>query len=203
MELFDYKCHQVKDEVGLMLYQQNYQELSGNLLTLDYLKKTMVFHVLKNDKVYAGFSLNVLEWSPLRYFSYLNEYVKSEILIQPSKPLKEQDFLEITSIYKQGRYKKDEMLFYFYLFAKAYINAKRLKKPLILGGSIVREVKLIQKEVLDVVLYHGLIDPEKIKGDTPKLFEIYCCETTDLLFNAGKEAFEKYFLQVFGSKKWH
>ena len=188
----------VTDTCELNRFINNYRLVSGNELPAQYLAKAIVYQFYRGPRAVAGFILNTTEMNHLRYLSYLESDLQEQLLLE--EDIKEEDCLEITGNYKvkQELSSAESRVYYTVMLSQAYRHAKRLRKKFLLGGSVIKAVKIIQQKLMDRVIYHGPIKAElliKVKASKP-LLKIYVIEIAQLPVRALFVIVKRYFINV-------
>ncbi|WP_077920571.1 hypothetical protein [Spirosoma sp. 209] len=152
-------CEQIQHNYALNQFIHHYANASGNALPNSYLINAIVYLFYKGNEPVAGFIFNTIEQNPLRYFSYLEDPVYKQLLVE--EDLKESDILEITGNWKSPSLSIPETIYYYAkMIEQAANHAKQLNKKLLLGGSVVKPVKKTQQLLLSRIIYHGPISTQ-------------------------------------------
>ena len=187
----------VTDASERQQYALMYNQLAGNDLPDDYLKRAIVYQFYQGPRPVAGFILNTKKMHPLRYCSYLSDDVREQLMNDEN--LKESDFLEITANYKiHGLPSAESRTYYTVMLTQAYRHARRLRKKHLLGGSIIKAVKAIQQELMYRVIYHGPISADHhvtAEGKMP-LLKIYMIDVDEVPMRATFVIANRYIIRT-------
>jgi hypothetical protein len=190
------ECRLIKTKEELNIFNQNYLTSSSFDVGEEYLNSAHVYQIYKNGDAVAGFALNCIDWSPIRYFHFFDENLKNVILSHNEHGIVEKRLLEITCNYKKhGEGIALEIFYYTHLFKKAYSTAKHEDKLFLLGGSIKAKIKWIQNDVMRYTLFHGPLNHPELnaKGDL-EMLELYYINLPYMWYNVIKTALKKYVL---------
>lgn len=142
----------------LTRYETQYREASyGVSIAPDYLRRTrqvtVVYRTAQPDEFLGGYIIN--DAPPLRYFAAPGELARDRSLAPLA--LHEQDLVEIGAIWF-GKYRSPLREVHRLLFFIAMIrDALKTGRPFILGGSFIRQIQDLQRQVLPVLIYEDRV----------------------------------------------
>ncbi|WP_071504786.1 hypothetical protein [Arsenicibacter rosenii] len=163
----------VDTETELIRFREAYRRLSGNEVPMPYLRSAFVIQFYRGWECVGGFVLNTVERQPLRYFSYLKPGLAEKLL--DASDLHAADIVESCCNWlKPGLPLRYKLQFYLVMLNQARRLAIGTGKTVLMGGSIEKKVKMLQKMVMSHSFYHGEVftDGGETNDDT-KLLEIY------------------------------
>jgi len=164
----------VHEESELLKFQDAYKRMSGNDVSMTYLRAAIVVQFYLGWENIGGFVLNTVEMHPFRYFSYLRPGMSNKLL--DAKNMSATCILEsCCNWHKPTMSQLHRIQFYFVMLDHVRRLGAELGKTILMGGSVEKNVKLLQKMLLADSFYHGEIQHTEsaLTNDDTKLLEIY------------------------------
>lgn len=163
----------VDTESELIRFRDAYLRMSGNDVPMSYLRAAHVIQFYRGWECVGGFVLNTADRQPLRYFSYLKPGLAEKLL--DAGDLHAADIVESCCNWlKPGLPLRRKLQFYLVMLNQARQLAIGTGKTVLMGGSIEKKVKRLQKMVMSNSFYHGeVFTGSGLTNDNGKLLEIY------------------------------
>jgi hypothetical protein len=172
------------DAETLARYQREFTQRSGMAIDMGYLTKAKVVLFYIGTKPVAGYILNVAEWTTLRYLSFFSERLTEQVL--DNADLQKDNLLELTGIWKQKNLALwYSALFYLSMLTDASRTGKKLGKKYLLGGSVLRQIRRLQQQLLTIRVFIGVLPDSGLTKHNDDLVAIYACKLADMPRRAG------------------
>ncbi len=164
---------------GLTAFQNEYFRRAGMLVPMSYLQQARVVVFFVGLKRVGGYALNMADWAPMRYFVYFSGRLKNQILEEAG--LTETQLLELTCIWKAKTLSPTfSGLFYLSAMADAYRTGRQYGKSHLIGGSVLRQIRHVQRQLMNIDLFIGSLQDADITKHNDDLVAIYACELDKL-----------------------
>jgi hypothetical protein len=182
--LFGWMLKFAKTSGEANFYKKEY-EMSGSHVSveMDYLLKTEPMLIYHKGKLIGGCIYNgVLK---LRYLDLFKSMKEKRKLLE-SENLTEQDFLEMTCIFrKKGSSNLERIIFYCIVLYYAWKFLKKFKKIAILSGSVVKAIQEQQSKLMKHILLRTPVNrTHKLFHKVDGIAMVYYVRVEEFVFNA-------------------
>jgi hypothetical protein len=195
--LLGWKVKFAKTSGEANFYKQAY-EMSGSHVSveMDYLLGTEPITVYHKGKLIGGCVYNGVLQS--RYLDLFKSAKEKRKLLESEK-LKEQDFLEMTCIFrKKGTSNLERMIFYCVVLYYAWKYLKKFKKIAILSGSVVKAIQEQQSKLMKHILLRTPVNrTHKLFHKVDGIAMIYYVRVEEFVFNAIAALLNDVWQRVF------